>query len=116
MDCVLGAESDIKLKIFTENYARLTRVLPIKNLTSYLVKENIINFEEEKIIHRTVGQSRAASFVLRKISHSLKAHMTEEFDTLLSIMEQHGGISCVELVNEMRQHLPQETTGNVVNY
>ena len=51
--------------------------------------------------------------VLWKISGSLKAHLTTSFNKLLSIMEQHGGISCVDLINEMRQDLPQDTTGKL---
>ena len=107
----LGA--DVKLQIFTKNYARLVDVLPIKSLTHHFIKEEIINFDEEEAIMQTAGQSEAARIVLRKIGVSLKAHLTTSFDKLLSIMERYGGVSCVELVNEMRQHLPQNTTGNL---
>lgn len=77
------------------------------------MKENIINLEDEEKILRTIGQSRAASIVLRKIRTALQAYSTESFDALLSIMEQHGGPSCMELVSEMRQDLLCSTTGEV---
>ena len=48
-------------------------VLPIKSLTQYFVKNEIINFDEEEIIQQTVGRSEAARIVLRKIGGSLKA-------------------------------------------
>lgn len=88
-------------------------VLPIKGLTQHFIKDEIINFDEEEVILQTLGQSEAASMVLRKIGVSLKAHLTKSFDKLLCIMEQHGGTSCMELANEMRQDLPQDTTGNL---
>ena len=100
---VLGA--DIKLKVFTENYTKLTSVLPTKSLTNHLVKENVINIEDEEKILRAVGQSRATSIVLRKIRNSLEAQSTESFDTLMSIMEQYGDPLCIKLVSEMRQNL-----------
>ena len=105
----------MKLQVFTRNYARLVDILPIKNLTHHFVNHEIINFDEEENILQAADQSRsqAARMVLRKIGGSLKAHLTTSFDMLLSIMEQHGGISCMELANEMRQHLPQDTTGKI---
>ena len=80
-------------------------VLPIKSLTQYFVKNEIINFDEEEIIQQTVGRSEAARIVLRKIGGSLKAYLTTSFDKLLHIIEQHGDTACVELANEMRQTL-----------
>ena len=85
--------------------------MPIKNLTSYFVKENVISHPEEKTIQQVVGQSRAVSMVLRKIRHSLDTHSTESFDALMSIMEQYGDTSSVQLVKEMRQDLSQSETG-----
>ena len=100
--------------MFTKNYARLVDVLPIKNLTHHFVKDKIISFDEEETIMQTVGRSEAARMVLIKIGSSLKAHLTTSFDKLLSIMEQYGGASCMELVNEMRQDLPQDITGKYI--
>ena len=107
-------EASIKLKVFTKNYARLVKVLPIKSLIQHFVRDEIISFDEEEVIIKTPGQSEAAAMVLRKIAGALKADLTSSFDKLLSIMEQYGGAPCMELVNEMRQDLPQDITGNYV--
>ena len=104
----------MKLEVFTKSYARLVDVLPIKSLTPHFVNDEIISFDEEEIIMQTVGRAEAAGIVLRKIGRSLKAHLTTSFDKLLSIMEQYGGVSCMELVNKMRQDLPQDITGNYI--
>ena len=104
-------EVDIKLQIFYQHYNKLASVLPIKSLTSYFVKENVISHKEEKTIQRMVGQSQAVFIVLEKIHHSLETHSTESFDALMSIMEQHGDTSSVQLVKEMRQDLSQSETG-----
>ena len=100
--------------MFTKNYARLVDLLPIKSLTHHFVKNEIISFDDEEVILQTAGQSEAAGIVLRKIGVSLKSQLTRSFDKLLDIMEQHGGTSCVELVNEIRQDLPQDISGKVV--
>ena len=98
--------------MFTKYYAKLVNVLPIKTLTHHFVKDEIISFDEEEMIIQTAGRCQAAGIVLRKIGGSLKADLTTSFDKLLSIMEQHGGASCAELVNEIRQAIPQDLTGN----
>ena len=100
--------------MFNENFDRLVKVLPIKSLTPHFVKDEIISFDEEETIMQTIGRSEAARTVLRKIGSSLEAHLTTSFDKLLSIMEQYGGAPCIELVNEMRQDLPQDITSNYI--
>ena len=112
----LGA--DIKLKVFNENYAKLASVLPTeKSLTHHLVEEDIINPEEEEKVLQTFEQTEAATIILRKIYKSLEAYnSSEKFDALMSIMEQYGGTSCLDLISEMKQELLQSATGMVVNY
>ena len=103
--------ANIKLQVFTKHYAKLVEVLPIKSLSHHFVKDEIISFDEEEAILQTTTRSEAAGIVLRKIGHSLTAHLTTTFDMLLSILEQHGDVSCVKLVNEMKQDLPHDTIG-----
>ena len=107
----LGAE--VKLKVFNENFTKLASVLPTKSLTNHLLKENIINIEEEERTLRTTEQTQVAAIILRKIHKSLKAHSTEKFDALMSIMEQYGDASCLDLITEMRLDLLQSTTGKI---
>ena len=111
----LGA--DIKLKVFNENYAKLASILPTeKRLTYHLVKEDIINLEEEEKVLQTSEETEAAAIILGKIHKSLEAYSSKKFDALMSIMEQYGGTSCLDLISEMKQELLQSTTGKLVNY
>ena len=103
----------MKLKVFTENYTKLASVLPTKNLANHLVKEKIINIEEESIL-QTTEQKQAAIIVLTKIRNSLGTYSTEKFDALISIMEQYGDTSCLDVISEIRQDLLQNTSGNDV--
>ena len=105
----------MKLKVFTENYTELASVLPTESLTNHLVKESIINVEEQKEILQTIGQSGAAVIVLRKIRSSLEEYSTEKFDALISVMGQYGDTSCLSLVSKMRRELLQSTTGKAVH-
>lgn len=99
------------LEVFTNHYGKLQKVLPTKTLSGYFVSERIISFEEEQIIQQTAGQTQAASLVLRKVASSLQAGQTIIFDKLLSIMKNHGGLSCEELANQIRGELSKNTTG-----
>ena len=87
--------------------------MPTKNLANHLVKEKIINIEEESIL-LTTEEKQAAIVVLTKIYDSLETHSTEKFDALISIMEQYGDTSCLDVISKMRQDLLQNTTGNDV--
>ena len=107
---------DIKMQVFTKYYAKLVNILPIGSLTHYFVKDKVISSDEEKTILQAATQSEGARILLRKISGSLESHLTTSFNKLLSIMEQHGDISCVDLINEMRQDLQQDTTGKLPGY
>ena len=109
-------EANIKLKVFTKYYANLVDILPIKSLTRHFVQDKVISLDEEKAILQAATQTEGARIVLMKISGSLRAHLTTSFNKLLSIMEQHDDISCVELINKMRQDLPQDTTGKLPIY
>ena len=97
------------MEIFINNYSKMQIILPVKSLLGYLVTDRIINFEEEEIIRQTVVQSQAASIVLRKIANSLQAGQTKSFDKLLIIMREHGGLSCKELANQIKDELLETT-------
>ena len=101
--------------MFHNHYSKLQNILPVKKLSGCFVTERVINFEEEQIIQETVGQTQAASIVLRKIANSLQAGQTRSFDKLLMIMEHHGSssCSCEELANQMRGELSKNTSGTV---
>ena len=101
------------LEVFSNHYDKLQMVLPVKSFSGYFVAKQLINFEEEQIIHQTVGQIQAASIVLRKIAYSLRAGQTRSFERLLEIMRDHGGLSCEELANQMRGELAENTRGTV---
>jgi len=106
--------ADRKLEVFTQYYASLTTVLPIKNITSNFISAGVINFEDEEAIQQMTRSSEGSSFVLRKIANFLKAGQTNSFDRLLFIMEEYGGVSCEELANQIRKDLAGNTTGTAV--
>ena len=101
------------LEVLIDHYSKLQNILPVKNLSGHFISERIINFEEEQVIQQTVGQSQAATIVLRKVANSLRAGQTGSFDKLLNIMKDYGGLSCEELANQMRGELSENTTGRV---
>ena len=98
--------------MFTNHYGKLKNVLPVKNLSGYLVSERIINFDEEEMIQQAPAQSQAASIVLKNIKNYLQARHTKSFDTLLIIMKDHGGLVCEELANQIKGEL-ESTTGRI---
>ena len=61
------------LEVFTNHYATLAQILPVKTLSPHFISEGIISFEEEQIIQQTAVQSQAAIVILRKIGTSLQA-------------------------------------------
>ena len=105
--------ADRKLEVFTKYYASLCSVLPMKNITSHFVSAGVISFEDEEVIQQMTRSSEGSTLVLRKIANSLKAGQMKTFGNLLSIMEQHGGVSCEELANQMRGELSVNTNGTV---
>ena len=102
------------LKVFTNHYYKLQNILPINNLAGRFVSEQLIDFDEEQIIQHTIPHTKAASVVLGKIGNSLKARQTKSFDTLLTIMRHHGGLSCKELADQMRKELAENTNGILI--
>ena len=102
--------------MFRKHYSSLTSILPVKRLTSHFVSENVISFEEEDAILQTVEQSQAACKLLKNIRSSLEAGQTSSLDKLLCIMEQHGGLSCVELAKQMKDKLSRRSSGKVAMY
>ena len=102
--------------MFRKHYSSLTSILPVKQLTPHFVSESIISFEEEDSILQTVEHSQAAHKLLKKIRTSLEAGQTSSLDTLLCIMEQHGGLSCVELAKQIKDKLSQCSSGKVEPY
>ena len=96
--------ADRKLEVFTKYYAKLSEVVPFKEWSHHFVSAGIITNEDNRIIQNTVQlPSQISSRVLDRVYQSLKlGMMTDMFDKLLSIMEQHGNTSCVELANQIR--------------
>ena len=101
------------LEVYTNYYSKLQNILPVKNISSHLVTERIINFKEEQEIQKTAVQSTAALIVLQKIASALEARQTESFYKLLIIMKNHGELCCVQLANQIRGELSENTAGRV---
>ena len=100
--------------MFTKYYSKLSEVVPFKEWSHHLVSARIITNEDNRIIQNTVQlPSQIASRVLDGIHQSLKLGMTDMFDKLLSIMEQYGNMSCVELANQIKG---KQSTGMFILY
>ena len=78
-------------------------------MSGYFVASRIITFDEEHIIQQTAGQNEVASIVLRKIANSLQAGQTDSFKELLKIMENHGGLCCGKLADQIKAELSEDT-------
>ncbi|XP_065895596.1 uncharacterized protein [Dysidea avara] len=105
--------ADRKLEVFTKYYASLSSVLPIKSITSHFISAGVISFEDEEVIQQMSSSLARSTLVLRKIASSLQAGQTKSFDKLLFIMEEHGGMPCDDLANQMRVELVQDMAGRI---
>ena len=75
----------------------------------------ILNTNEEEKLDNIDNSTDKAAFVLRKIAAHLQGGVTESFYSLLSLIENHGDISSIELVSEIKSGIIS-LTGIVVQY
>ena len=104
-----------ELKLFTSFYGRLTTVLSVSTLSHYLVSARILTTNEEEKLDKIDSSTDKAAFVLRKIAAHLQGGVTESFYSLLSLIENHGDISSIELVSEIKSGI-LSFTGTVAQY
>ena len=98
------------MEVFTVYYSKLTNV-NFKALCSDLVAARIISHEDSHVVLHTVEPSKAASYILEKISASLHGGTDAKFDKFLSILEKRNDLFCTELAEKMKKDLLKNTAG-----
>ena len=98
--------------MFTDYYDRLANI-NFKGFCPKLIVAQIITFQEEEIIQRTIEPSRVASIVLDNIVRSLRAGVTLEFDKFLTILDNDDDVYCNDIANQMRGELLKNISGTV---
>ena len=98
------------MEAFTTYYSKLTNV-NFNALCSYLVTARIITHEDSHVVLHTVEPSKAASYILEKISASLYGDTDAKFDEFLSILERCNDLFCIELAEKMKKDLLKNTAG-----
>ena len=102
-------------ELFTYFYVRLATVLSVSSLSHHLVSARILTTNEEEQLDAIDNSTDKATFVLRKIAAHLEGGFTESFHSLLSLIENHGDISSIQLVSEIKSGIIS-LTGNVCQY
>jgi len=101
-------------EVFIKFYGKLQSVLSVDTLPPYLFGENLLNINEVKELSTIPTRTRKAVYVLRKILSSLQAGQTQSFYMFLSILEEHGNASSLEVVSEMKFEIIESFKGNYV--
>jgi len=97
------AEAD--REVFTSAYSRLSTMTDIDNLLKYFVTENLINFEDQRVIIADPRTSEKARLLLEHISGPLQAGNIKPFRMMLDIMEKHGNQATKELAISVKMYL-----------
>ena len=92
------------MKVFREYSDRLANILPVNNIINELISVNIISFDDSEEIKSLSKEKDEASFVLNKVAKSLKVDVTDDFYSLLRIMEDCPGAVAI-VANEVRERL-----------
>ena len=91
-------------EVFRESYDKLTNILPATNLINKLISAKIITFEDSEEIKGLSKSQEKASVVLNIVAKSLRADSTDDFYSLLSIMEEYEG-TVAKVAKEIRERL-----------
>ena len=91
-------------EVFLESYDKLANILPVTNLINKLISAKIINFEDSEEIKGLSKSHEKASIVLNIVAKSLRADSTDDFYSLLNIMEEYEG-TVAKVAKEIRERL-----------
>jgi len=90
-------------------YSKLINVLKVQgdNLFSHFVSMRIVTLSDyndcSENFHKLPRQK--AKWLLQKISGHLAAGTTKSFHIMLSLMQEHGDIACMELTSDIEAEL-----------
>ena len=98
------------MEVFTAYYSKLTNV-NFNALCPDLVAARIISHEDSHVVLHTVEPSKAASYILEKISASLHGGTDAKFDKFVSVLEERNDLFCTELAEKLKRDLLKNTAG-----
>ena len=85
----------------------------LKHWVTHLVTARIISHEDNSDIVQATEHSKAASYVLNKISDSLEGGTDAKLDKFLSILINDDDMFHKYIANQIRSDLLRNTTGKV---
>ena len=91
-------------KVLREYNDELANILPVNNIMSKLIAEQIITRDDKEEIKGLAKSKDRASHVLDIVAKSLKADITDDFYSLLRIMEEYEG-AVAKVANKIREEL-----------
>lgn len=74
----------------------------VSSLSPHLVAARVLSVDEERELDGISNANKKAAFVLGKVAEKLKMGSTQFFYCLLSVMKDHGDISNIQLVSEIK--------------
>ena len=96
---------DVKeIKVFTTFFDKLVNILPVQDIVYKLISSDIITTDDGEEIKSITRSKDKASFMLRKVAHSLEVGLTQSFYKLLMIMEERRGDAAI-LATEIKSEL-----------
>ena len=90
--------------MFKKYYDKLSKILPITNILNKLISKEIITHSDREEINGISRLQDKTSKVLGIVYTALEAGYTDHFYSLLTIMEEYGGV-VTKLANEIRESL-----------
>ena len=80
-----------KYEVLRQHSYELANILPVNNIINKLIAAKIITFDDGEEIKSLPKSQDRASFVLNLVAKSLQAGITDDFDSLLRIMDEYEG-------------------------
>ena len=82
----------------------LANILPVDNIMNKLISAKIITYDDSEGIKGLSKSKDRASSVVNKVAKSLQAGITDDFYSLLRIMEEYEG-AVAKVANKIREGL-----------
>ena len=102
--CVCFIGNAKEFKVFREYSDELANILPVNNIMNKLIAAQIITYDDSEEIKGLPKSKDRASSVVNKVAKSLQAGITDDFYSLLRIMEEYEG-AVAKVANKIREGL-----------
>ena len=107
-------EEYIEEKVFTDNYATLTKVLSVHTLIPHFIARRVITVDDASLIESYNRESEKIMKLLEYIAQHLKAGHTNSFYQLLDVMKTRCTISAEMLAIEMESSVVKLSKGTYI--